>query len=166
MKINGKYLGRRGATRRLPSFSLAPTLSSHTCRSVINLASEILNLPLPASLSIFFISSDTLSNLPSTELKKSVRILNLVDLLIFQATACWLLTYYPDSATKFIRRVHVHGTHWHAPWHAPWHARVCVLRVPSCTAPVRVLVLYSTAVYNNKAVYSIPVDLQFCFLRA
>ena len=42
----GGGIGGGDAARRLPSFSAAPTLSSP--RSVINLASEILNLAPPA----------------------------------------------------------------------------------------------------------------------
>ena len=56
----GGGIGGGDAARRLPSFSAAPTLSSP--RSVINLASEILNLAPPA-YRFFFISSD-ISNLP------------------------------------------------------------------------------------------------------
>ena len=56
----GGGIGGGDAARRLPSFSAAPTLSSP--RSVINLASEILNLAPPAYR--FFLSQVTLSNLP------------------------------------------------------------------------------------------------------
>ena len=59
MRIGGG-IGGGDAARRLPSFSAAPTLSSP--RSVINLASEILNLAPPAYR--FFLSQVTLSNLP------------------------------------------------------------------------------------------------------
>ena len=56
----GGGIGGGDAARRLPSFSAAPTLSSP--RSVINLASEILNLaPLAYR---FFLFQVTLSNLP------------------------------------------------------------------------------------------------------
>ena len=55
----GGGIGGGGAARRLPSFSAAPRLSSP--RSVINLASEILNLAPPAYR--FFLFQVTLSNL-------------------------------------------------------------------------------------------------------
>ena len=58
----GGGIGGGDAARRLPSFSAAPTLSSP--RSVINLASEILNLAPPAYTYRFFLFQVTLSNLP------------------------------------------------------------------------------------------------------
>ena len=70
----GGGIGGGDAARRLPSFSAAPTLSSP--RSVINLASEILNLAPPAYR--FFLFQVTLSNLPCTAKFAKVRILNLV----------------------------------------------------------------------------------------
>ena len=80
----GGGIGGGGAARRLPSFSPAPTLSSP--RSVINLASEILNLAPPAYR--FFLFQATLSNLlnlvlnlvPCTIKFAKVRILNLVNI--------------------------------------------------------------------------------------
>ena len=48
----GGGIGGGGAARRLPSFSPAPTLSSP--RSVMNLASEILNLAPLAYLFFYF----------------------------------------------------------------------------------------------------------------
>ena len=71
----GGGIGGGDAARRLPSFSAAPTLSSP--RSVINLASEILNLAPPAYR--FFLFQVTLSNLPCTAKFAKVRILNLVN---------------------------------------------------------------------------------------
>ena len=87
MRIGGG-IGGGDAARRLPSFSAAPTLSSP--RSVINLASEILNLAPPAYR--FFLFQVTLSNLPCTAKFAKVRILNLV--------ICQAMFSYHDC-TKF-----------------------------------------------------------------
>jgi hypothetical protein len=64
----GGGIGGGDTARRLPSFSAAPTLSSP--RSVINLASEILNLAPPAYR--FFLFQVALSNLPLSLLDKSL----------------------------------------------------------------------------------------------